>query len=213
MTTDDNSYTSDPEKVPHERHDFESVSASSGDKDGASSSADRTQFAKAMSSGPVSGEIDMRIARDGSWYYLGSVINRKPLVKLFSSVLHREADGEYYLITPVEKARIKVDDAPFTAVEMTVAGTGRDQQLTFRTNVDDLVTVGADHPLRVQVDDENGQPSPYILVRDNLEALVARSVFYDLVALAVGPDGEAADETVGVWSGGKWFELGRTEDD
>jgi len=173
-------------------------------------SADQAMFDGALSSESAGGvrnhEIDMRIARDGSWFYLGSIINRKPLVKLFSTVLRLEDDGQYYLITPVEKALIKVDDAPFTAVEMFVEGEGNDRKLTFRTNVDDQVTMDADHPLRVVIDDETGEPSPYILVRHNLEALIVRSVFYDLVDLAEETD----RDMLAVWSAGTCFEIGGT---
>ena len=211
MTTDSKSNTSDSEKVPRDHHDIERVSAASD-----ASVADRATFSEALTAAPrqKAGEahdIDMRIARDGTWFYLGTPINRRPLVKLFSTILHREADGEYYLITPVEKARITVEDAPFTAVEMQVTGTGKNQELTFRTNVDDNVTVDASHPLRVAIDDETGEPSPYIMVREGLEALVGRAVFYDLVELGVENDNRNAG-LIGVWSGGAWFELGRTDD-
>ena len=165
----------------------------------------------------------MRIARDGTWFYHGSAISRKPLVRLFSTVLRREADGGYYLVTPVERLRIAVDDAPFTAVEMFVEGAGRDQSLSFRTNVDDIVGLDAAHPLRVVVDAENGQPAPYIRVRDNLEALIVRPVFYDLVDLGLAANspggGQVAGQTgpengtmIGVWSAGEFFELGRSDE-
>jgi uncharacterized protein len=218
MTPDNKSNTSDPEKVPHDHHDIESISAPTGeeiankltDGNAGASSADKALFAKALSEGKSDGprchEIDMRIARDGSWHYLGSPINRKPLVKLFSTVLRLEDDGEYYLITPVEKARIKVDDVPFTAVEMSVEGEGKDQVLAFRTNIDEMVTIDTDHPLRVAIDDETNEPSPYILVRDNLEALIVRAVFYDLVDLAV----DIGDGKLGIWSSGTCFEIGNT---
>lgn len=158
------------------------------------------------------GDIDMRIARDGTWFYHGSPIGRKPLVKLFAGVLRRDAAGDYWLETPAEKARIRVDDAPFTAVEMLVQGTGTDRCLRFRTNVDDIVTLDDDHPLRVAIDVETGAPAPYLKVRDGLEALIVRAVFYDLVALGdevAGADGQI----LGVWSSGRFFALGRTEDD
>ena len=221
MMSDNDSNISDPEKVPHDHHDIERVSAPSGPESNNSttsdsampaSQADEALFASALSSGSAgkvnNHDIDMRIARDGTWFYLGSPINRKPLVKLFSTVLRLEEDGEYYLITPVEKARIKVDDAPFTAVEMTVTGEGKSRQLTFRTNIDEVATIDADHPLRVSIDGETGEPSPYILVRDNLEALVVRSVFYDLVDLAEDIGGDK----LGVWSSGICFEIGGTEE-
>jgi uncharacterized protein len=152
------------------------------------------------------GDLDIRIARNGTWFYLGSPINRLPLVKLFASVLRREADGSYWLVTPAERGRIVVEDAPFVAVEVTAEGEGRDQQLIFRTNLDDIVTAGPDHPLRVETA-ASGEPAPYILVRGGLEARLARAVFYDLVARA---DGYAIGREVrfGVWSSGAFFALG-----
>ena len=153
----------------------------------------------------VCGDFGIRILRDGTWLYHGSPIGRKPLVRLFSTVLRREDDG-YWLVTPVERGRIEVDDAPFTAVEMTVEGQGPDQRLTFRTNVDDMVTADAAHPLRIVVAPD-GEPSPYVLVRDRLEALIVRAVYYDLVELGCERviDGE---ERYGVWSAGTFFPLG-----
>ena len=153
------------------------------------------------------GDLDMRIARDGAWYYRGSPIGRLPLVKLFASVLRREADGSYWLVTPAERGRIKVDDVPFLAVELTVAGEGRDQQLIFRTNVDDIVTAGPDHPLRVATA-ADGQPAPYILVRGGLEAKLARPVFYELVELGAEEEVAAGAVQFGVWSNGAFFWLG-----
>lgn len=152
---------------------------------------------------PLSGELDMRIARDGTWHYLGSPIGRMGLVRLFAGILSRDPDGEYYLVTPVEKVRIRVDDAPFVAVAMEAEGTGRDQRLKFRTNIGDEVVADPEHPIRVETDPRTGQPAPYVLVRDRLEALIARSVFYDLVDLAEEDGGG-----LGVWSGGCLFVLG-----
>jgi hypothetical protein len=154
----------------------------------------------------------MRIARDGTWFYQGTPIGRKPLVKLFSTVLRREPDGSYWLVTPVERGRIVVEDAPFTAVELTASGAARDQILTFRTNVDDEVTADAEHPLRVAHDPETGEPSPYILVRDGLEARLSRPVYYQLVELGEERrDGGGA--MYGVWSKGRFFPLGSLADD
>ncbi len=127
------------------------------------------------------GEIDMEIRRDGTWFYMGTPIGRAPLVRLFSTVLRKDEDGETYLVTPVERVRIRVEDAPFTAVELAVAGTGDDQVLTFRTNVGDVVEAGPDHRLRFVDEDETGGMKPYIHVRGRLEALVARPVMYELV--------------------------------
>lgn len=157
------------------------------------------------------GDIDMRIARDGTWHYMGSPIGRPALVKLFASVLRRDESGEFWLVTPAEMCRIRVDDAPFAAVEMTVRGRGRDQTLEFRTNVDEKVTAGPDNPLRVETDSATGEPSPYIYLRDGLEALIVRSVFYDLVELAEERETRGR-KAFGVWSGGRFFEIGTTDD-
>ncbi|HZD26832.1 MAG TPA: DUF1285 domain-containing protein [Alphaproteobacteria bacterium] len=153
------------------------------------------------------GDIDMRIARDGTWFYCGTPIGRKPMVKLFSTVLRHDDDDRYYLVTPVEKLGIAVDDAPFVAVEMTVHGAGEQQVLVFRTNVDDEVMAGPDHPLTVETDPETEEPAPYVHVRDRLEALIARSVFYDLVELAVEDSVDGAP-VLGVWSAGAFFPIG-----
>tara|TARA_R110000787_G_scaffold9405_5_gene32881 strand:- start:840 stop:1457 length:618 start_codon:yes stop_codon:yes gene_type:complete len=158
------------------------------------------------------GDIDMRIARDGTWFYHGSPIGRKQLVKLFSTVLRRDSAGDFWLETPVEKCRIQVEDAPYIAVEMWAEGTGVNQQLEFRTNVDDKLIAGPENPIRVEVDPGSGEPSPYVLVREGLEALIARAVYYDLVELAV--EEERDGETLfGVWSGGAFFPLGDPGDD
>ena len=152
------------------------------------------------------GDLDMRIARDGTWFYRGSPINRMPLVKLFASVLRREGDGIYWLVTPAERGRITVEDAPFIAVAVEIEGEGRDQRLTFRTNLDEIVTAGPDHPLRVETA-ADGTPAPYILVRPGIEARLARPVFYELAELGIEEviDGESR---FGVWSDGVFFELG-----
>jgi len=156
-------------------------------------------------------ELDMRIARDGTWHYRGTPINRLPLVKLFASVLRREPDGTYWLVTPAERGRVTVEDAPFVAVELDVQGAGRDQRLIFRSNLDEIVAAGRDHPLRVETA-ADGTPSPYVLVRPGLEALLLRPVFYELVELAV--EAEIAGETkFGVWSDGAFFELGDPGED
>jgi len=155
------------------------------------------------------GEIDIRIGRDGTWFYHGSPIGRKPLVKLFASVLRREGD-DYWLVTPAERGRINVDDVPFTAVEVNATGSGRSQSLIFRTNLDDDVTADARHPIRVASIPDSGEPRPYILVRDQLEARILRPVFYELVELArmhrIGDE-----EVYGVWSREQFFPLGRCE--
>jgi uncharacterized protein len=130
---------------------------------------------------PDCGDIDMRIAADGTWFYCGSPIGRAPLVQLFASVLRREGD-RYVLVTPVEKVGIKVDDAPFVAVELKVERASDGPRLTFRTNVEDVVTVDSDHPLRFERGASEGL-KPYVKVRGELWALVKRSLLYDLVAL------------------------------
>jgi hypothetical protein len=157
------------------------------------------------------GDLDMRIARDGAWYYRGSPIGRLALVKLFASVLRREADGSYWLVTPAERGHIEVEDVPFLAVELTATGAGRDGTLIFRTNLDDIVTAGPDHPLRVETA-ANGEPAPYILVRGGLEARLARPVFYQLVERAA-EESIGAEGQFGVWSSGVFFRLGDPGED
>jgi hypothetical protein len=127
------------------------------------------------------GEIDMRIAADGSWHYMGTPINRPALVRLFSTVLRKDPEG-YVLVTPVERVGITVEDAPFLAVEMAVEGEGESRRIAFRTNVDDVVQAGAENPLRFEKDAEEGV-KPYLLVRGGLWALVTRSLALDLIAM------------------------------
>ena len=171
-------------------------------------SAKSLQADRARPDPVICGDFDMRIARDGTWFYHGSPIGRKPLVKLFASVLSCDEEGAFWLTTPVEKGRVEVDDAPFLAVELSVVGEGRDQTLAFRTTLDDTVTADDDHPLRVALDPATGEPSPYVLVRGRLEALISRSVFYELVERGV--ERVVAGETLfGVWSAGRFFPLGR----
>ena len=155
---------------------------------------------------PCCGAIDMRIARDGSWFYLGTPIGRKPMVKLFSSIIRRDGD-EYFLVTPVEKVGIQVDDAPFVVVSLQVEGEGNAQLLRFTSNVEDDVEAGAKHPLRFAIDPLTQEPSPYVLMRSNLEALILRSVFYQLVELAQ-PHEIDGRVWLGVWSGGVFFPIG-----
>ena len=151
---------------------------------------------------PLSGDIDIRIAADGSWYHEGTRFQRHPLVQLFASILRREG-ADYFLVSPVEKWRLRVEDAPFVAIDCEVIGDGADQQLVFTTNVGDRVHCNAEHPLRVLVNPQTGEPSPYVLVRDGLEAKIVRSVFYRLVEQAGGAD----DEPVRLRSGGVDFPL------
>ncbi len=156
------------------------------------------------------GDLEMRIDRDGTWFYHGSPIGRNRLVKLFARVLRRDPDGVYWLETPAEKGRVEVDDAPFVAVELTVSGAGEGQELRFRTNLDDVVTADADHPIHVTFDPVTGEPSPYIHVRDGLDALIARPVYYELVALGEEETVEG-ERLYGVWSQGHFFPLGTGE--
>ncbi len=152
---------------------------------------------------PASTEhYDIKILKDGTWLYQGTPIGRHNLVKLFASVLRREADGRFWLVTPYERGTIEVEDAPFAAVELKA----EDGALSFRTNIDDWVTAGNEHPLRVEFSD-SGEPSPYILVRDGLEARLTRAVYYELVKLAV-PDAHQQN-VFGVWSRDTFFAVGR----
>ena len=132
---------------------------------------------------PFCGDIDMEIRADGTWFYMGTPIGRAPLVRLFSTVLRKDEDGKTYLVTPVEKVGIRVADAPFLAVEMSVTGRGDAQVLTFRTNTGDVVEAGDEHALRFVIHGENSELKPYLHVRGRLEALVARPVMYELVEL------------------------------
>jgi len=158
------------------------------------------------------GDLPFLIRRDGTWLYRGSPINRKELVCLFASVLRRDEDGGFWLQTPAERGRIQVEDAPFVAVELDWTGAGSRQVLSFRTNVDQIVTAGPDHPIRVAHDLLTCEPTPYITVRPGagrlaIEARIARAVYYELVAL-----GESrwvgGRRVLGVWSSGTFFPLG-----
>lgn len=156
--------------------------------------------------------MDLRIARDGTWYHEGAPFQREALVRLFVSILRRDDDGHHYLVTPVEKWRIRVDDAPFLAVRLDALGCGTDQSLSFTTNIGDTITAGFDHPLIVEYRDPSGEPAPYIHVRGRLRALLSRAVFIELAEL-----GEeritATDRDYGVWSQGQFFFLGQLDDD
>jgi hypothetical protein len=152
---------------------------------------------------PFCGDLDMRIATDGTWYYLKTPIGRPALVKLFASVLKREGD-KYFLVTPVEKCGITVDDAPFLAVELKAEEGARGRILHFRTNVDDWVACGPDHLLRFEPEAATGGLKPYLHVRRDLWAKVTRTLFYDLVAL--GEEREiAGNRMFGVASDGEFF--------
>ncbi|WP_199553846.1 DUF1285 domain-containing protein [Sandaracinobacteroides hominis] len=153
------------------------------------------------------GDSDMRIAADGTWFHMGTPIGRMALVKLFSTVLRREADGSFVLVTPVEKLDIAVEDAPFLAVEVTSKGDGRERQLAFRLLTDDIVLAGPEHPLRLETA-ADGTPRPYLHVRGGtdrpLEALVNRAVFYELADLALAEQARDGGP-LGLWSGGAFF--------
>ena len=154
---------------------------------------------------PFCGDIDMRIARDGTWFYLGTPIGRPGLVKLFSSIIKREGDA-YFLVTPVEKVGITVDDAPFLAIDVEKEGSGHNQRVTFTTQVGDTAVAGPAHPLRVIRDATTGEPSPYILIRTNLEALIDRKSFYRLIDMCQHQRHEDAD-WFGLWSDGAFFPI------
>lgn len=156
------------------------------------------------------GDLGIRIDRDGRWYYHGSPIQRKEMVCLFSSMLTRRPDGSYWLVTADEMGRIEVDDVPFLAVELFHGGCGRDGVVSFRTNLDQIVTVDAGHPLRVADDPVTGEPLPYVTVRDGIEARLTRAVYYELVALGIEEE-VGGDKLYGLWSSETFFPLGRLE--
>jgi uncharacterized protein len=147
------------------------------------------------------GDSEMRIARDGTWFHQGSPIGRETMVRLFSTILRRESDGSYVLVTPVEKLSIEVEDAPFLAVELKSEGEGRSRALAFRLNTGDLIPAGPEHPLVIRETPDG--PHPYLHVRGGLEALVNRSVYYELMNLAL----DEANDPVGLWSNGAFYRL------
>jgi len=149
------------------------------------------------------GDMDMVISKDGSWWHEGTRITRAPLVKLFSRVLRKDADGETYLVTPIEKIRIKVECAHFLAVRVDVEGSGKNQRLFFTTNTEEVIEAGPDHPISVKTDPDSLEPTPLLRVRGRLDALINRSVFYELVEHAV-----EVDNQLGVYSGGAFSPLG-----
>ena len=159
----------------------------------------------------ICGDFGLFIRRDGTWFYRGSPIGRKPLVKLFASVLRRDDAGGYWLVTPAEKGRIEVEDVPFIAVEASITGAGREQTVTLRTNLDEFVTISREHPLRVESDPMSGTPAPYVLVRNRLEARLARPVFYELVVHGEERD-EGGQRILGIWSAGAFFSLGALDE-
>jgi uncharacterized protein len=163
------------------------------------------------------GDLPFLIRRDGTWLYRGSAIERKELICLFASVLRRDTDGQWWLQTPAERGRIEVEDAPFVAVELDWTGDGRQQKLSFRTNTDQVVTAGPEHPIRMSHDLLTCEPTPYILLRNGdgtygIEARINRAVYYELVALAV-PEYVGPHLMLGVWSSGLFFPLGYMPDE
>ncbi len=155
---------------------------------------------------PYCGDIGLEIDARGDWHYQNSAITRSALAELFSSVLRCEKDGKHYLVTPVEKVAVKVADAPFLALEMQVDGAGADQRLTFRTNVDDVVVAGPDHPLLFRGEESSGGLKPYLRVRGRLYARLTRAVYFDLVELVEVCEG-STDDSFAVVSGGKTFPI------
>jgi hypothetical protein len=151
------------------------------------------------------GEIDIRIAKDGVWFYRGEAMARESIVKLFSGILRKDGE-EYFLVTPVEKMKISVDDAPFVACMMDVEGEGEAQKIYFSTNVGDAFLLSNAHSLKVEYRAKN-EPSPYVLVRDKLNALISRQVYYELAELAVDISDKSNVEKFGVWSDGVFFGL------
>ncbi len=154
-------------------------------------------------------DLGMRIDRDGVWHYRGSPIGRPAMARLFAGILHRMPDGSYWLVTPAEQGRIEVEDVPFLAVEMRSEGEGRDRVVAFRTNLDEWVTAGAAHPLRLGSFGVSATQVPYVTVRDGLEARLTRPVFYELIELAEPMEEDPESDELAVWSGGRRFPLGR----
>ena len=154
---------------------------------------------------PFCGDIDMRIARDGTWHYQGSPIQREAMVRLFSSVLRRDEDQCHYLVTPVEKLRIQVEDCPFVATLVDREGEGAEQRLTFTLNTGEQVVADSDH--RITVGEHEGEPHPRLHVRDGLMALIHRNVFYQLADMAGEGRTEDNDQVPGVWSEGEFFPM------
>jgi len=150
-------------------------------------------------------DIDLTIRADGTWFYLGTAITRPRLVRLFSTVLRFDDDG-YSLVTPVERCRIEVEDVPFQAILLNVVGTGSSQRLTFTTDMAAEVTADATHPVRMVFDEASGEPRPYVMVRDGLEARINRSVYYQMIEL-----GETVNQMFGVWSSGTFFAFMRAD--
>lgn len=158
----------------------------------------------------LTGDLDMTIMADGTWHYQDGPITREALVRLFASILRKDEDGETYLVTPVERYRIHVEDAHFIAVELATREEGPTQVLTVRTNCGDVVEIGPHHPLRFVTDESNDGLKPYIMVRGRLEAVFSRAIMYDLVALAVEHVQEDGKTVLGVWSSGQFYTIAET---
>tara|TARA_B100001115_G_C15758056_1_gene371177 strand:+ start:167 stop:763 length:597 start_codon:yes stop_codon:yes gene_type:complete len=154
---------------------------------------------------PFCGDLDIRIARDGTWYYLGTPIGRFELVKLFSSILRKDED-KYFLVTPVEKVGIKVDDAPFVAVDFSITGSGSNQTLIFETQVGDRAKLDKKNKLRVSINQKSSEPKPYIHIRSGLEALIDRKSFYRLIEIG-SVKTYKNDEWFGIWSDKNFFPI------
>ena len=176
-------------------------------------SSDTVELAEGQT---LCGNLDIKINSDGLWFYHGSPIGRKEIVKLFASVLSLDKNGKYWLTTPVEKGEIIVEDVPFQAVEMNVQGEDESQILSFRTNIDEIIIAGHTHSIRIETNPITDEPSPYIMVRDGLEARLTRAVFYQMVDLGVEMIVETAQEkdffkeqVFGVWSSRKFFQIGK----
>ena len=157
------------------------------------------------------GDLDMRIAADGSWHYQGTPILRDRMVRLFSTILRKDDDGRTYMVTPQEKYGIAVDDAHFTIVEMEIVDAGPNQRLLMRTNLDEVIAIDHDHPIRFEPTDEEGGIKPYVRVRGNLEGLVNRAIFYDLTEIGVVESHQGAD-WFGVWSSGTFWPMALADD-
>lgn len=155
----------------------------------------------------LSGDIDIRIARDGTWYHEDKPMQREAIPRLFASILRREEDGDYYLVTPVEKWRIRVEDTPLLAHSLEVEGEGENQMLAVTTNVGEKLLLGSEHPLEVDAYDSDGSPRPVVLVRRGLEARLVTAAYYELAELLVERN-VGGSPVLGVWSGGQFFAVG-----
>jgi uncharacterized protein len=156
---------------------------------------------------PFCGDIDMRIAKDGTWFHEGRPIRRQALAKLFSTILMTDDSAEFFLVTPVEKVRIEVEDCPFVANQMEIIQSEGQQQIVLTTNMGEILTVDSEHPIKVTSTGAQAEPHPIVHVRNGLQALINRPVFYRLVEAAVEND----SNELGVWSKGQFFSLGKTE--